>query len=158
MRHMTVRHILTISVATAALALSGPLFAAGGPGDSTANDATPAQSSHTTGAAEPATRLQPNLPPLHLTQAEQQQIRAAVSGKDTEVEFKLKSTKKLKSFTPAVGTKIPPHMPAHALPAGLTQKLPQLADYQYVKVNGELLIVNPMTKKIVEMFPEQPPA
>ena len=110
-----------------------------------------------TGPSEPATHLKPYLPPLHLTADDQAQIRAALAGKQTQVEFKLKGTKKLKSFTPAVGVKTPTGFPAHALPVELTQKLPQLADYKYAKFNGDLLIINPMTHKIVSKFPEQTP-
>jgi hypothetical protein len=110
-----------------------------------------------TGPSEPATHLKPYLPPLHLTADDQAQIRAALAGKQTQVEFKLKGTKKLKSFTPAVGAKAPAGFPAHALPVELTQKLPQLADYKYAKFNGDLLIINPMTHKIVSKFPEQTP-
>jgi hypothetical protein len=118
------------------------------------------ESSATSGAApvtgpdEPNTLLKPPLPPLHLTDTERQQIREAVADKDTEVTFQLKNTKPLKGFKASIGEKIPPHLPAHALPSALTQKLPALADYKYVKVDKQVLIVNPMTKKIVDMFPE----
>lgn len=114
-------------------------------------------SAQPTGPSEPATHLKPYLPPLHLTDADRGQIRAALAGKQTQVEFQLKDTKKLKSFTPRVGAKTPRGFPAHALPAELTQKLPQLADYKYAKFNGELLIINPMTHKVVSKFPEQAP-
>ncbi len=107
------------------------------------------------GPDEPETHLKPDLPPLHLSAAQQQQIRAAVADQDTETTFQLKSTKSLKDFVPKTGGKIPPSMPAHALPSKLTQKLPQLADYKYIKVKGQVLIVNPMTKKIIDVFAEQ---
>ncbi|MGB7257579.1 MAG: hypothetical protein WBD48_05830 [Pseudolabrys sp.] len=106
------------------------------------------------GPDEPATHLKPPIPALHLTDADRQKIRAAVAGKDTEVTFQLKAAKPHKDFQPKVGEKIPPHLPAHALPSELTQQLPMLADYKYMKVKQQLLIVNPMTGKIVDMFPE----
>jgi hypothetical protein len=108
-----------------------------------------------TGPEEPATHLTLPLSPLHLSDDQRAKIRAAVADKDTEVTFQLKTTKPLKSFNPTVGVKIPPHLPAHALPTSVTTRLPQLADYQYTKVKGQILIVNPMTKKVVDVFPEK---
>jgi hypothetical protein len=112
-------------------------------------------SAEASGPSEPATHLKPYLPPLHLSGAQQQQIRAAVAGQDTEVTFQLKGTKPHKDFAPKLGEKVPPALHAHALPSALTQKLPQIADYKYMKVKGQVLIVNPMTHKIVSLFPEQ---
>jgi len=106
------------------------------------------------GPDEPASHLKPPLPALQLTDSQRQKIRQAVMSKDDDVTFQLKATKPLKDFTPSVGAKIPPHLPAHALPSALTSQLPMLKDYKYVKVKGDVLIVNPMTKKIVDMFPE----
>ena len=106
------RHMLRTFTLSAALALAAALPAAG----QTAG-AAPAS-----GPDEPATHLKPNLPPLHLTDAQKQQVRAAVAGKDTEVTFQLKGAKPHKNFTPSVGAKNPPQLPAHALPSELTQK------------------------------------
>jgi hypothetical protein len=106
------------------------------------------------GPDEPETHLNKPLPQLHLTDAEHEKIRAAVAPLDTEVTFQLKATKSHKNFTPSIGGKIPPHLPAHALPSELTQAMPMLANYKYMKVKKQVLIVNPMTKKIVDMFPE----
>jgi hypothetical protein len=107
-----------------------------------------------TGPDEPNTHLKPPMPLLHLTDADRQKIREALADQDTEVTFQLKKTKPLKDFKPALGEKIPPHLPEHALPRELLQQMPMLADYKYVKVDKQVLIVNPMTKKIVDMFPE----
>lgn len=107
-----------------------------------------------TGPDEPDTHLKPPIPPLHLTDADRQKIRQALVDQDTEVTFQLKETKPLKDFKPTLGEKIPPHLPEHALPKELLQQMPILADYKYVKVNKQVLIINPMTKKIVDMFPE----
>ena len=111
-------------------------------------------SANATGPDEPATHLKPYLPPLHLTGAQHQQIKRALAGKQVEVEFELKTTKGLKDFHPTIGEKVSPKLPSHTLPSELTQRLPQLADYKYTKVKGRVLIINPMTGKIVDMFPE----
>jgi len=102
----------------------------------------------------PEVHLTPPLPPLHLTDAQRQKVRDAVAGLDTEVTFQLKGTKPHKDFAPKVGEKVPAGLPAHALPSSLTQQLPMLADYKYMKVKQQVLIVNPMSKQIVDMFPE----
>lgn len=105
---------------------------------------------------EPAMRLKPNLPQLNLSDMQRQKIRQAVMSKDTEVTFQLKMTRSLKDFKPAVGAKIPPHLPTHALPSRLNSEFPVLKHYKYTKMKGEVLIVNPMTKNVVDMFPEAP--
>ena len=40
------------------------------------------------------------------------------------------------------------------MPQALLAQLPQLADYDYVKVKNQVLIVNMMSKTIVDVFPE----
>lgn len=99
----------------------------------------------------------PTLPALHLNNAQRENIRKAVLTEHTEVQFRLKSTKSAKDFTPAVGAKLPKGLKAIALPQGLLQKLPQLRDYKYLKVKDEVLIVNPMTDTVVDMFAETRP-
>ncbi|HET7848408.1 MAG TPA: DUF1236 domain-containing protein [Pseudolabrys sp.] len=123
-------------------------------GRSSATSGTTNGAASASGPDEPSTHLTPPLPPLHLTDAQHQKIRAAVTGLDTETTFQLKKTKSKKDFTPTVGAKVPSALRAHALPSSLTQELPMLADYKYMKVKGQIAIVNPMTKKIVDVFPE----
>jgi hypothetical protein len=91
--------------------------------------------------------------PLHLTDAQRAQIRQALAGLQTQVEFKLKKVKKAKDFTPTVGAKLPKGVTPHGLPGSLTQKIPGLGDYAYVKMKGEVLIVNAMSHKIVDLIP-----
>jgi hypothetical protein len=68
-----------------------------------------------------------------------------LSGKNTEVSFLLKTTK------PA---KIPSGLKAHALPPPLIYEMPVLKRYTYLKFKGQVLIVNPMSSQIADMFPE----
>jgi len=42
-------------------------------------------------------------------------------------------------------------------PSGLTQQIPQLADYGYAKMKDQILLVNAMTGKIVDIIPETQP-
>lgn len=100
----------------------------------------------------------PKLPKLNLTDVEREQIRKGVARENTEVEFNLKATKAAKNFIPAVGDKLPKGVKGHSLPPTVLRQLPQLSDYKYVKMKGEVLIVNAMTKMIVDLVPETRPS
>ena len=98
-----------------------------------------------------------NLPKLNLTNEQREQIRKGVLGQNTEVEFRLKTTKAASDFTPQVGAKLPKGVTGHSLPPPVLAKLPQLRNYKYVTMKDEVLIVNAMTKTIVDVFPETKP-
>ena len=93
-------------------------------------------------------------PPLQLTDAQRAKIKQVLSGKDSEVSFLLKTTKTAKSFDAKVGEKLPSGLKEHALPQPLISEMPDLKRYAYLKFKQQVLIVNPMTHKIVDMFPE----
>lgn len=99
----------------------------------------------------------PSLPKLSLTDAQREQIRKSVVAQHSDVEFRLKSTKSARSFTPQVGAKLPKGVTGHSLPPEVLARLPQLRDYKYVAMKDKVLIVNAMSKKIVDMFPETTP-
>ncbi len=156
-------HVVVPWAIVSICALASPALGAGIPRRDMAQNAAPAAANEQavkpgepTGPEEPQSRLKLAQSPLHLSDSQRQKIRQAVIGEDTEVTFQLKTTKPLKNFNPTVGAKIPPHLPAHALPTTLTSQVPALSDYKYVKVKGQILIVNPVTKKIVDMFPQTP--
>jgi hypothetical protein len=92
--------------------------------------------------------------PLHLTDAQRSQIRDAVLTENTQIEFNLKANKSAKDFTPAVGAKLPKGVKGLGLPQALLVKQPQLADYGYVKMKNQVLIVNQMTHTIVDLIPQ----
>ncbi|MET4220813.1 hypothetical protein ACVWWG_006297 [Bradyrhizobium sp. LB7.2] len=99
----------------------------------------------------------PSLPKLNLTNTQREQIRKAVLTEHNEVEFRLMATKSAKDFTPAVGSKIPKGVKAQSLPTPVLTQMPELRDYMYVKMKDKVLIVNGMTNKIVDIFPETEP-
>lgn len=99
----------------------------------------------------------PSLPKLNLTNMQREQIRKAVLTEPNEVEFRLKSTKPAKDFTPAVGAPIPKGVKAQSLPTPVLSQMPELRNYMYVKMKDQMLIVNGMTNKIVDMFAETQP-
>jgi hypothetical protein len=116
-------------------------------------------------AAQAAVRLSdgttvsqtPSLPTLRLTNAQREQVRKTVLTEDSEIEFRLKATKAAKDFTPAVGATLPKGVKAQGMPALVLAQLPELRDYLYVKMKDQVLIVNGMTNKIVDMFSETQP-
>jgi len=99
----------------------------------------------------------PSLSKLNLTNAQREQIRKAVLAEDNEVQFRLKATKPAKDFNPVVGATIPKGVKGESLPTPVLSQIPELRDYMYVKLKDQVLIVNGMTDKIVDMFSEAQP-
>jgi hypothetical protein len=120
--------------------------------------AGPAAAANNRGAVEqtipPPVSQNPQFPPLHLSDDQRAKVRQALSRLNSEVEFQQKSTKSAQSFAPAVGQKIPKGLHPHALPTPLTKEVPALKRYTYLKFKQQVLIINPMSRKIVDMFPE----
>jgi Protein of unknown function (DUF1236) len=93
-------------------------------------------------------------PPLQLSDAQRAQIRAAINQEHTEMSAdEFKKMKSAASFEAALGAKLPKGILAHALPQVLTDELPSLKEYDYVKFHDQILIVNPVTTEIVNMIP-----
>jgi hypothetical protein len=99
----------------------------------------------------------PSLAKLDLSNAQREQIRKGVLTLHNEIEFQLKSSKSAKDFAPAVGAKLPAGIEGQSLPLPVLLQIPQLRDYKYVKMKDQVLIVNGMTRTIVDMFPETKP-
>jgi hypothetical protein len=106
----------------------------------------------------PGIPVNPPLPTLHLTDAQRAQIRKVLVTKHTDIQFRLKSTEPAKDFTPAVGATLPKGVEAQALPHEVTAQIPELRSYQYVVMKDQVLIVNGMSRKIVDMFSTTQPA
>ena len=105
----------------------------------------------------PPVSQNPSLPPLHLTDAQRAKIRQALRSEDTEVGFALKTTQAAKNFQPTVGAQVPKGLKPGAFPRSVTSEMPLLKRYAYLKFKRQVLIVDPMTSKIVAMFPEAGP-
>jgi hypothetical protein len=93
-------------------------------------------------------------PQIHLSDAQRNQIKQALRGENTEVTFGTKTTKPTQSFNPTVGAKIPASLKPHTLPPPVLSQMPELKRYTYLKFKQQVLIVDPMSRKIVDMFPE----
>ncbi len=102
----------------------------------------------------PPVAQNPKPPPLKLSDDQRAKIRQAVSGENTEVQFSLKSNKPAQGFEPKVGAKIPNGLHPHTLPPPTLAAMPVLKRYTYLKFKQQVLIIDPMSRKIVDMFPE----
>jgi hypothetical protein len=96
----------------------------------------------------------PSIPPLHLSDSDRAKVQQALRAQDTEVSFGLKTAKPAETFNPSVGAAIPASLKPHAFPQPLVQDVPALQRYTYLKFKQQVLIVNPMTRKIADIFPE----
>ena len=94
------------------------------------------------------------VPPLHLSDAQRNQIQQGLHGENTEVTFGTKTTKPTESFNPTVGAKIPASLKPHTLPPPVLSQMPEMKRYTYLKFKHQVLIVDPMSRKVVDMFPE----
>ncbi|HEY2136106.1 MAG TPA: hypothetical protein VGH49_09475 [Xanthobacteraceae bacterium] len=102
----------------------------------------------------PAVSQNPTVPQLHLSDAQRSRIQQALSRQDTEVSFGLKSAKPSQNFAPSVGAAVPKGLKPHTLPRPLIYQMPLLKAYTYLKFKHEVLIIDPMSRKIVDLFPE----
>ena len=60
----------------------------------------------------------PSLPKLNLGPAAREQVRQQLLTKHTEVEFRLKTTRSAKNFTPKIGAKLPKGVNLDGNPSG----------------------------------------
>jgi hypothetical protein len=127
---------------TLAVALAVPAIAAG-PGSGAVEQTIP-----------PPVSQDVKPPPLRLSDDQRAKIRQALKGENTEVQFSLKSNKPSQGFAPSVGATIPAGLHPHTLPPPLLAEMPALERYAYLKFKQQVLIVDPMSRKIVDVFPE----
>lgn len=134
--------------ALAGMALACLEWAAGAAAQTPANQGAVVQS------VPPPVSQKVSPPPLHLSDAQRTTIQQALHAENTEVTFGTKTTKPTQGFNPTVGAKIPASLKPHTLPSPVTAQIPELKQYTYLKFKQQVLIVNPMTRKIVDLFPE----
>jgi hypothetical protein len=94
------------------------------------------------------------LPPLELSNTERARIQEVLATQDTGVSLTLKKNESAKPFEPKLDATIPKGLEPQAFPPPLISEIPLTRQYGYLKFKGQVLIVNPMTKKIVDVFPE----
>ena len=82
---------------------------------------------------------------LSLTNAQQKEIWQSVSKQN------MKDTTPA-GFRPAIGTVVPGSMKLHALPGDATRQVPAVRSYDYVMVQNDVLLIDPTSKKIVDII------
>jgi hypothetical protein len=138
------RHVpSSLALVGAILALAANPVSAAGPDPGAVRQTIP-----------PAVSQNPKLPPLHLSDDQRAKIQQVLNGENTEVQFSLKSNKPAKDFAPSVGAKIPAGLHPHTLPPPLLSEMPLLKRYTYLKFKQQVLIIDPTSRKIVDMFAE----
>jgi hypothetical protein len=107
-------------------------------------DAAAQRAGETTGRTIAAT--QPKSP-LALDETQRQQVWQAVRAQATD--DKLPS-----DFQPAIGAKVPTQkkLPLHPLPRPLVNQVPALKQYYYAKLPEKVLLVDPMSRKVVDVI------
>jgi hypothetical protein len=125
-----------------ALAAAVPAIAAG-PGSGAVEQTIP-----------PPVSQDPKPPPLRLSDDQRAKIQQVLKGENTEVQFSLKSNKPAEGFQPSIGAKIPAGLHPHTLPPPLLAEMPALKRYTYLKFKQQVLIVDPMSRTIVDLFAE----
>jgi hypothetical protein len=85
--------------------------------------------------------------PLHLTDSQRQQVVRALNEKDTDDALP-------SGFHPAPGAAVPSQkrLPLYALPRPLIYYIPVLKQYYYAKLPKNVLIVDPMTRRVVDII------
>ena len=106
-------------------------------------------------SVRPAEPVRSTASPLNLTAAQRSRIAEVLAGKNTEIDLNMKEHKDAQSFEPKIGDNVPKDLVGEAFPQPLITEMPAIRQYTYLKFKGQLLIVDPMTKKIVDTFPEQ---
>ena len=125
--------------AVACVTIAACLLLAGGASAAPGTDA--AHKTDTRAAAR-----QPK-PPLELIDPQRQQVLEAVSTKDT-------LDKPPAGFKPTIGAAVPSQkkLALHPLPRPLVYQIPVLKQYYYGKLPDTVLIVDPMTRKVVDVI------
>jgi hypothetical protein len=93
-------------------------------------------------------------PPLQLSDDQRARIREVLLTRHTEIDLALKEHAKSKDFEAKIDEAVPKDLKGEAFPQPLLSEIPTIRQYTYLKFKGQVLIVNPMTDKIVDMFPE----
>jgi hypothetical protein len=135
----TTLHSIAIAIACAAVLAFG----------SAALAIDPAHDVQGNGAPVPP---QSPLPPLSLSDDQRAEVSRAVAVDHTAAS--IAKNKAATAFEPAVGARLPAGVGLNPLPRPLVYRIPVLKQYTYVKFKHRVLIVNGLTRTIVDMLPE----
>jgi hypothetical protein len=106
-------------------------------------DVSPAQTSDQT---IPPRALEATKAPLKLSEQDKAAvIRAAMDAKSRQ--------KTPKDFTPEVGATVPKALYLHAFKPEVVGEIPALKQYDYAYLDKEIVLINSLQKKVVEVIP-----
>ena len=97
-------------------------------------------------AAPAATSSTGSTDRLRLTSAQRKQIWQSLSGQTKETPPA--------GFTPTVGETLPAAVHLQPLPSNVTNSVPSVKSYDFAMVQNGVLIVDPTSKKIVDIVSE----
>jgi hypothetical protein len=82
-----------------------------------------------------------------LNEAQREQVWQAVMARATDDKLPA-------DFQPAVGAKVPTQkkLPLHPLPRPLANQVPVLKQYYYAKLPDKVVLVDPISRKVVEVI------
>jgi hypothetical protein len=83
------------------------------------------------------------------------QQRAAIEG---AVEFQNTEQKTPPNFEAKVGDVIPSTMTIDVMPESLIRREPSLKQYGYAKISKDVLVIDPLKKTIIAVFPRKAPS
>jgi hypothetical protein len=89
-------------------------------------------------------------PPLQLSDEQRRRIQDALVTAHS-------AQKTPDKFEPKIGEKVPTSLKLDAMPAPLINQEPALKQYDFVKLDNELLVVDPMDGKVVAVIPRKFP-
>src|SRR5262245_20249762 len=89
-------------------------------------------------------------PPLQLSDNQRRKIQDALVTAHS-------AQKTPDNFEPKVGTKVPTKLKLDAMPAPLINEEPVLKQYDFVKLENHLLVVDPMNSNVVAVIPRKFP-
>jgi hypothetical protein len=98
--------------------------------------------------------VNPATPPLNLSDPQRKRIAEVLLTTHTGVSLELKQNAAAKTFEPKLDETIPKGLDAEAFPQPLIAEIPATKRYTYLKLKDQILIIDPMTRKIVDMFPD----
>lgn len=89
-------------------------------------------------------------PPLQLNDQHREAIQNALVAEHTQ-------QKAPKDFKPQVGAPPPKGIKIDVMPQALARQLPVLKEYGYAKTASDILVIDPMSKRIVALIPRKYP-
>lgn len=113
--------------------------------------AVPAAAQNSETIAPSKLTVEAKKPPLQLNDQQRGAIQNALVAEHTQ-------QKAPKDFKPQIGATPPKGMKIDVMPQALARQLPVLKEYGYAKIASDILVIDPMSKRIVAVMPRKYPA